>query len=116
MNRLDPWMSPQLPRCFSCTAEMARDLFVAERAFGDRRASDAGAWPRSAKGRTLPSDHRERNDRSRVERKLMLAHSANCLCARRQPQNRCDADHSKASIGCILDYQGTALPEIAALA
>src|SRR5436190_10885142 len=94
MNRLDPWMSPQLPRCFSCTAEMARDLFVAERAFGDRRASDAGAWPRSAKGRTLPSDHRERNDRSRVERKLMLAHSLNCLCARRQPQNRCDADHS----------------------
>src|SRR5438874_9602631 len=96
-------MSPQLLRCFSCTAEMARDLFVAERTFGDRRASDAGAWPRSAKGRTLPSDHRERNDRSRVERKLMLAHSANCLCARRQPQNSCTCKNRiKASNDSIM--------------
>jgi hypothetical protein len=40
LNGLDPWKSPQLPRCFSCTVEMARGLFVAERTFGDRRASD----------------------------------------------------------------------------
>src|SRR5205807_5849721 len=63
----DPWMSPQLPRCFSCTAEMARDLFVAERTFGDRRAKHAGVWPRSAKGRLERTARRHVNGRNRRE-------------------------------------------------
>src|SRR5437868_6554083 len=71
MNGLNPWMSPQLPRCFSCTAEMARDLFVTERTFGDRRASDSGVWPRSAKDRLEPTARRHVNGRNR--RNLVIA-------------------------------------------
>jgi hypothetical protein len=81
---------------------MARDLFVAERTFGDRRASDAGVWPRSAKGQLEPTARRHVNGRNRriFRSPRENGHSQyGCPTARFAPERPSSSTPMKARVG-----------------